>query len=114
MFSIRINDIFYMKGRDLVLTGRVESGKVCIGARVVLRTPVTSVLAVLSGIERNRQFISCVSSGEEAALMVREVDPSRLTGGVELMESKENPIPSWKVVSLLVEETPRRWWEFWR
>jgi elongation factor Tu len=114
MFSVRIEDIFYVKGQGMVLSGRVETGKVCIGARVVLRTPVTSVLAVLSGVERNRQVVRCASSGEDVALMIRQVDPSQLTGGIEFVQSDENVVSPWRVLSLLVEETPNRWWEFWK
>jgi elongation factor Tu len=114
MFSVRVNDIFYIKGQGMVLTGRVESGKVCIGARVVLRTPVTSVPAVLAAVERNRQIVPCVPSGENVGLMIRQVDPSELTGGVEFVESNESIASQWRVLSLLVEEAPKRWWEFWR
>lgn len=114
MFDVRMNDLLYMKGRAMVLSGRVESGKVCIGARVMLRTPVTSVPAVLSGIERDGQIVSCVSASEDAALMIRGVDPEQLTGGVERVASESSPVPSWKVLSLRVVEAPARWWEFWR
>jgi hypothetical protein len=53
-------------------------------------------------------------SGENVALMIRQVDPSQLTGGAELVQSHESPVPSWRVLSLVVEEVPKRWWEFWK
>ncbi len=114
MFSVRIDDVAYIKGQGMVLTGRVERGTVCIGARAVLRTPAASVPAVLAGVERNRQIVSCASSGEEVALMIHEVEPTELVGGLELVEPKEDGPPMWKVLDLLVEAVPRRWWEFWR
>lgn len=114
MFRVRIGDIACIKGQGMVLTGRVERGEACIGARAVLRTPVASVPAVLAGIERNRQIVSCASSGDEVALMIHQVEPTELVGGLELGESKEGGPPMWKVLDLLVEAAPSRWWEFWR
>ncbi len=114
MFSVRIDDVAYIKGQGMVLTGRVERGEVCIGAHAVLRAPATSIPAVLAGVERNRQIVSCASSGEEIALMIHEVEPTELAGGLELVESKEGGPPTWKVLDLLVEAAPRRWWEFWK
>ncbi|GMV32120.1 MAG: hypothetical protein AMXMBFR59_42450 [Rhodanobacteraceae bacterium] len=114
MFSVRINDIFFIKGRGMVLTGRVEKGKVCVGARASLRTPLTAVPTTLVGVERNRKLVSCVSAGEDVALMVREIDPSQLTGGIELVESVEKHISLWRVLDLVVEETQKHWWDIWK
>ena len=114
MFSVRINDIFFINGQGMVLAGRVESGRVCIGARVSLRTPVVTVPTALAGVERNRQVVPCASSGETVALMIRDIHPSQLTGGVEFMESSDSHLSPWRVLDLVVEEAPKLWWEFWR
>ena len=114
MFSIRISDIFFIRGSGMVLAGRVEKGKVCIGARVSLRTPRTAIPTTLLGVERNSQIVSCVSAGEDVALMVREIHPSRLTGGIESIESSEPQLSPWRVLDLVVEEAPKLWWEFWK
>jgi len=114
MFNVRINDIFFINGQAMVLAGRVESGRVCIGARVFLRTPVVEVPATLVGVERNRKIVPCVSSGDTVALMVRDIHPSQLAGGVEFIESREKHLSPWRVLDLVVAEAPRLWWEFWR
>ena len=113
MFTVRINDIFYMRGQGMVLAGRVESGTVRSGARALLLTPATSVVAELAGLERNRKLITRAAAGEDVALLFREVEPSALTGGVERVEPRKNEPPVWKVFDLKVEEAPKRWWEFW-
>lgn len=114
MVSVRINDIFFINGQAMVLAGRVESGRVCIGARVFLRTPVVEVQTSLVGLERNRQIVPYVSSGETVAVTIRDIHPSQLAGGVEFIESREKHLSPWRVLDLVVAEAPRLWWEFWR
>ena len=114
MFRVRINDIFFINGQGMVLAGLVESGRVCIGARVSLRTPVVAVPTALVGVERNRQIVPCVLAGETVALMIRDIHPSQLEGGVEFVESSDKHFSPWRVLDLVVEEAPKLWWEFWR
>lgn len=115
MFTVKIKDIFYIRGRGMVLAGRVESGTVWSGARALLVTPTTSLPAVLAGLERNREFVQSATAGEEVGLLIRDVEPSAITGDVGLVEMGHGGRPpTWKVVDLRVEEAPKRWWEFWR
>jgi translation elongation factor EF-Tu-like GTPase len=115
MFAVRIRDFLYIRGQGMVLAGRVESGTVWSGARALLVTPTTSVAAVLSGLERNRELVPSAAAGEDVALLIRNVEPSALTGGVECVETDMGGSPpTWSVVDLIVEEAPERWWEFWR
>ena len=114
MFRVRINDIFFINGQGMVLAGRVESGKVFNGARAQLRTPMATVPTALTGLEQNRKLVWCVSAGDEVALMIREIHPSLLLGGVERIESTEGSLSQWRVLDLVVEEAPKLWWEFWK
>ena len=115
MFAVRIKDIFYIRGQGMVLAGRVESGTVWSGARALLVTPTISVAAVLAGLERNRELVPSATAGEDVGLLIRGVEPSALTGGVECAEPDEGGAPpTWNVVDVIVEEAPKRWWEFWR
>ncbi len=113
MFSFRATDIFCIRGRGMVLTGRVEAGKLYIGARAVLRTPLVEVPAVVAGIERDRQFLNYADVGEDVGLLIHNVDPSALLGGVERDEANRGMLSPWKVTDLLIEAAPKRWWEFW-
>ena len=112
MFTIRVNSIFHISGRGTVLAGRIESGGVRIGSRVALRTPTISVIKELKGLERNCEIVSHASTGEDVAILLQNLDPSMLIGGVELIKVENEP-PSWRVIDLIVEEGPKRWWEFW-
>src|SRR5260221_13691670 len=113
MFKIRVNSIFHISSHGTVLAGRVESGIVWIGSRVALRTPNVSLIKQLEGLERNRKPVPNASAGEDVAILVRDLDPAMLVGGVELVRAEHEP-PSWRVVDLVVEKAPKRWWEFWQ
>jgi translation elongation factor EF-Tu-like GTPase len=91
----------------MVLAGRVETGKLYIGARALLRTPSVCIPALIFGVERDRQIVTCASAGDDVALIIRGVDPAELPGGVELDGA------FWTVTKLLIENAPKRWWEFW-
>jgi translation elongation factor EF-Tu-like GTPase len=112
MFTIRVNSIFHISGRGTVLAGHIESGGVWIGSRVALRTPTISVIKELRGLERNCEIVSHASTGEDVAILIQDLDPAVLIGGVELVKP-ENELPSWRVIDLIIEKAPKRWWEFW-
>ena len=112
MFKVRVNSIFHISGRGTVLAGRVENGTVRIGSRVAVRSPNVSLIKGLKGLERNRAIVSNASAGEEVAILIRDLDPAALIGGIELVRG-EHGAPSWRVVDLVIEKAPKRWWEFW-
>src|ERR1035437_3773840 len=102
MFSFRAHDIFCIRGRGMVLTGRVEDGRLFIGARAILRTPSVSVPSKIVAVERNRKIVPFARAGEEVALMFRGVDPAELIGGIEIVEAKRDFLSRWKVVDLQI------------
>lgn len=113
MFKIRVNSIFHISGHGTVLAGRVESGIVWMGSRVALRTPNVSLIKQLEGLEQNRKTVPNASAGEDVAMLVRDLDPAMLVGGIEFVRAEHGP-SSWRVVDLVVEKAPNRWWEFWQ
>jgi len=113
MFKIRVNSIFHISGRGTVLAGRVENGIVWIGSRVALRTPNVSLIKELKGLERNHETVPNASAGEDVGILIRDLDPAMLIGGIELVRTEHEP-HSWRVLDLVVEKAPKRWWEFWQ
>jgi len=113
MFTVRINSIFRIAGRGIVLAGRVESGKVFIGNRALLRTPTITINTVLTGLEIDREIVSSAAAGKDVGILIQDMDPSTLTGGVERIKT-EDGLPAWRVLGLIIEEAPKRWWEFWK
>lgn len=112
MFKIHVNSVFHIAGRGTVLAGRVENGIVWIGSRVALRTPNISVIKEVKGLERNHEIVRHASAGEDVGMLIRDLDPATLIGGIELVKT-EHELPSWRVIDLVVEKAPKRWWEFW-
>ncbi len=113
MFKVQVKDIFRMAGRGMVLAGRVEEGQVWIGSRAQLRTPSATVITVITGLERNRQIVEQASLGEDVGILIKDIDPATLGDGVEMVETADG-LRSWRVLNLLIEEAPKRWWKFWR
>lgn len=113
MFAVQVTDIFSIRGRGVILTGRVEGRQAFAGSRVRLVSPGSSVQAVVAGLEIDRKLVSSAAPGQDVAVLVRGVELEALIGAVEQFES-EPGVHTWRIVSLRLEAEPKRWWEFWK
>ncbi|MDQ6685870.1 MAG: hypothetical protein M3Z16_12185 [Pseudomonadota bacterium] len=111
MFTVRIDDVFAMRSRGMVLAGSVQKGRVAAGDRAILRTPSAAIATVVAGVEQERKAVRSASAGEKVALLIRWIDPDELRDGLEPGQGTPG---EWRVVALEVVNVPRRWWQVWR
>ena len=105
----RVSDIFRLSGPDTVLTGRVESGSVRLGDRVVIRSPNGVTVGRVIAVEKDRTFLRSASCGDAVALGVRVASLAPVADGFEKREGF-----SYCVTSLVIEAPERAWWQFWQ
>ncbi|WP_328354669.1 EF-Tu/IF-2/RF-3 family GTPase [Mycobacterium sp. NBC_00419] len=78
MFRLTVQDVFFIRDRGLVATGRVESGQLRVGDQVQINGgPQVRV----DGIEQFRKSLDEVGLGDNVGLLFRDLDKSELSRG---------------------------------
>ena len=78
MFRMTIEDVFSIRGRGTVATGRVESGQLRVGDEA----RVNGTLAVtVDGIEAFRKELTEANSGDNIGVLFRALERSQLNRG---------------------------------
>jgi translation elongation factor EF-Tu-like GTPase len=106
--ELRVDDLFFMPGRGLVLTGVVLRGEVRVGDRVSIVTPSSQVTARVEGLEVSRRFVTHASGGQEVALFFPHLTPEQVRDGVKPVEGD-----GWSVTNLSITMAPAYWWALW-
>ena len=88
-FRMTVQDIFSIKGRGTVVTGRIESGTVAVGNEIRIQGKGSSKTAVVSGVEVLRKVTSLAQAGDEAGILLKDigkedVQPGDILTGPEL------------------------------
>ncbi len=81
-FRMTVEDIFLIRGRGTVVTGRVESGTLKVGDTVQLRRQSTILgNTVVTGIEMLRKLLDQASPGDNVGLLLRDVTRDEVQRG---------------------------------
>jgi elongation factor Tu len=78
MFRMTIEDVFAIRGRGTVATGRVESGQLRVGDEVLING--TSAVTV-DAIEAFRKQMREANVGDNIGVLLRKVERSQLNRG---------------------------------
>lgn len=96
MFRMTVEDVFVIRNRGVVVTGRVESGTLHVGDTVHINGgPGFTVDA----IEKFRKRLDQASAGENVGVLFKSIDKGQVTRGDMLTSSGEAaPIESTTVI----------------
>ena len=88
-FRMTVQDVFFIKGRGTVLTGRVESGTITVGDEIRIQGKSTSKTAVVAGVEVLRKITTQAKAGDNIGLLFKDmtkedVQPGDILSGSEL------------------------------
>jgi translation elongation factor EF-Tu-like GTPase len=78
MFRLTVEDVFVIKNRGVVATGRVESGTLRVGDTVQIDGALN---ARVDGIEVFRKSIEQATVGDNIGVLFRGLEKSQLTRG---------------------------------
>lgn len=78
MFRLTVQDVFFIRDRGLVATGRVESGQLRVGDLVQING---GQQVRVDGIEQFRKSLDEVGPGDNVGLLFRDLDKSELGRG---------------------------------
>lgn len=88
-FRMTVQDVFFIKRRGTVLTGRVESGTITVGDEIRIQGKSASKTAVVAGVEVLRKVTTQAKAGDNIGLLFKDmtkedVQPGDILSGSEL------------------------------
>ncbi len=88
MFSMTVEDVFAIRGRGVVATGRVESGALRVGDEVLINGGVS---ARVDAIEKFRKTLDEATVGDNVGLLFSSLEKSQLSRGTVLTSGGSGP-----------------------
>jgi len=88
MFRLTVEDVFVIRKRGVVATGRVESGSLRVGDTVQIDG---SLEARVDGIEVFRKKIDEAKIGDNIGVLFKDIEKSQLNRGSVLTAAGEFP-----------------------
>lgn len=85
-FSLTIDDIFNIKGRGTVVTGKVTSGSLMTGQRVHVISPDGSERyeATVRGIEAFNKVMEMAQTGDYIGILLPDLSKEQITKGMQI------------------------------
>jgi len=80
-FLMPVEDVFSIKGRGTVATGRVESGKVKVGEEIELVGFKDTRKTVVTGVEMFRKMLDEGQAGDNVGILLRGIDKEEIQRG---------------------------------
>jgi len=73
VFRMTVQDIFSIKGRGTVVTGRIESGTITVGDEIRIQRNGYSKTAVVAGVEMRRKVVAHAQVGDDVGVLLKEI-----------------------------------------
>ncbi len=87
-FRMTVEDVFSIRNRGTVVTGKIESGTLKAGDEVYIqRSGATSSKTVVTAIEMFRKQLNEAGAGDNVGVLLRNIDKSGVQRGDVLMGS---------------------------
>ena len=80
-FRMTVQDVFSIKGRGTVVTGRVESGTLNVEDELLIQGKNASKTAVVNGIEMFRKVTKQAKAGDNVGVLLRDISKEDVQQG---------------------------------
>ena len=85
---MEVDDVFSIKGRGTVATGRVESGSFSVGETVTIqKQDGTSITTTIASLEAFRKTLDVAQAGDNCGMLLRDVERSDIESGDQIIGS---------------------------
>jgi elongation factor Tu len=72
-FRMIVQDVFTIKGRGTVVTGKIESGTLTVGDEVRIQHQGAGRVTVATGVEMLRKVVTRAQAGDEVGVLFKDV-----------------------------------------
>ena len=80
-FRMTIEDVFSIKGRGTVVTGKIETGTLKVGDEIAIQGRNGEKRIIVSGIEMFRKTSNQAGTGDNVGLLLKDLDRSDVQQG---------------------------------
>lgn len=89
-FRLTIQDVFMIKGRGLVVTGKVETGSVQVGQQIVITSPdgPERYESQVKGLETFHKTIETAQTGDNVGVMLDGLTKNQIKPGMIITQRK--------------------------
>ena len=81
-FSMPIEDVFYIKGRGTVITGKIKTGQISVNDKINLIKDNIILGTTVKGIEMFRKLLDQAESGDNVGLLLSDVKKNQVKKGM--------------------------------
>ena len=78
---LTVEDVFEIKGRGTVATGRIDQGALQVGDEVSIQGPSGVRRTVVTGIEMFRRVLQRAKAGDQVGVLLRDVGKADVQRG---------------------------------
>ena len=87
-FVLDVEDVFSIRGRGTVVTGKVASGTVRIGDELVVDGPRGSIRTKCKGVEMFRKLLDKAVAGDQVGLLLEGIEKDDVARGSRVRQVK--------------------------
>ena len=94
IFRMTVEDVFAIRGRGIVVTGRIESGIIKVGDEIFIQRAGISQKSIVTGIESFRKQLKQAEAGNNVGILLADVNKEDVQRGDVLVGS--HPELGWR------------------
>jgi elongation factor Tu len=95
-FQMTVEDVFFIRSRGTVVTGKIEAGTLKSGDQVALQHGGASRTVTVSGIEMFRKMLDQANAGDNVGLLFKDLTKDDVARGDVLSGGTGGQDFSWK------------------
>ncbi len=87
LFRMSVQDVFSIRGRGTVVTGKIENGTLNVGDEISIQRQGSIKKTIVTGIESFRKQLQQAQAGDNVGVLLRDIDKPDIQRGDILMGS---------------------------
>ncbi|MES2537029.1 MAG: hypothetical protein V4632_14280 [Pseudomonadota bacterium] len=108
-FELRITGMVDIKERGTLFSGVISVGKIAVGDRIRISSPLAGVDLIVLGLLQERERLAEAKAGEEISILAPVFDLQQVADGFRRINDG-----GYEIISLTMVDAPWKWWEIGR
>jgi translation elongation factor EF-Tu-like GTPase len=89
-FSMRIDDVFSIAGRGIVVIGKIDTGSIKLNEEIITTGETQKKKVIIASIEVRNKLTDRAKAGDVAGLLLKNITENEVTKGYMIVQDGEN------------------------